>query len=88
MSRPMPPPHVLAAIDREYAQARQALDTAIDQVRANLQSITGPAPLPSEIYGAAAHQLAASHISHAQLVALASVAMTRILTEPTTKETS
>lgn len=82
----MPPPHVLAAIDREYAQAREALDAAVDQVRENLRGLAGPAPLPSEIYGAAAQQLVASSISHGQLVALASVAMARILTEPTTKE--
>jgi len=82
MSRPMPPPGVLSAMDQEYAQARAALDHAIQQVRDNLDALQGPEPLPSELYGAATYQLGASRISYDQLVALAAVAMTRIVTDP------
>lgn len=86
MSRSMPPPHVLAAADREYAQARDAIDSAVRQVRANLQAVTDPAPMPSEVYNAAAYQIARAGISYDQLVALASAALTAIITDTTTTE--
>lgn len=84
MSRSMPPPHVLAAADQEYAQARAAIDSAVRQVRANLQAVTDPAPLPSEVYNAAAYQIARAGVSYDQLVALASAALTTIITESET----
>jgi hypothetical protein len=79
----MPPSHVLAELDQEYAQAHAALDSVLGKVQDNLNSLDGPAPLPSELYGATAYQLKASSISYGQLVALASVAMARILTDTT-----
>lgn len=84
MSRPMPPPHILAAADREYAQARDAIDNAVRQVRDNLKTIADPAPMPSEIYNAAAYQLSQSGISYAQLLALSAAALTAIVTEQET----
>ncbi len=84
MSRPMPPPHILAAADREYAQARDAIDSAVRQVRDNLKTLADPAPMPSEIYNAAVYQLSQSGISYAQLLALSAAALTAIVTEQET----